>query len=89
MSIQYLIYFCRQLKLPFLFFQKEVVASLMITMNHKILLKRRLTMKRTYILIQLISFHLVLLKAVDLISKDLKLVQMMRTTTRWMELILL
>ncbi|XP_037477442.1 oxysterol-binding protein-related protein 1C-like [Triticum dicoccoides] len=28
--------------------EKEVVASLMITMNHKILLKRRLTMKRTY-----------------------------------------
>lgn len=89
MSIQYSIYFCRQLKLSFLFVQKEVAANLMIAMNHKILLKRRLTMKRTYILIQLISFHLVLLKAVDLISKDLKLVQMMRMTTRWMELILL
>jgi hypothetical protein len=57
-------------------------------MNHKILLKKRQTMMRTSILIQQIFFRQALLKAVGLISKDLKLVQMMRMIIQWMELIL-
>jgi hypothetical protein len=56
-------------------------------MNHKILLKR-LMMMRTFILIQEIFYLRALLKAVDLISRDLKLVQMMKMTIQWMELIL-
>jgi hypothetical protein len=69
-------------------FQKEVLVNLMIIMNHKILLKKRQTMMRTSILIQQIFFRQALLKAVGLISKDLKLVQMMRMIIQWMELIL-
>jgi hypothetical protein len=56
-------------------------------MNRKILLKKKLTMKRTFILIQEIFYPQAPLKVVDLISKDLKLVQMMRMITPWMELI--
>jgi hypothetical protein len=72
----------------FFFFQKEVPVNLMIIMNCKVLLKKRLTMKITFILIQEISYPQAPLKVVDLISKDLKLVQMMRMITPWMELIL-
>ncbi|BAS85970.1 Os03g0704700 [Oryza sativa Japonica Group] len=67
--------------------EKEVLVNLMIIMNHKIQLKTKLTMMRIYILIHEISCHQVLLKAVDLISKDQKLVRMMRMIIQWMVLI--
>jgi aryl carrier-like protein len=56
-------------------------------MNHKILLKR-LMMMRTFTLIPEIFYRQALLKAVDLISKGLKVVQMMKMIIQWMELIL-
>ena len=61
--------------------------NLMIIMNHKILLKR-LMMMRTFTLIPEIFYHQALLKVVDLIFKDLKVVQMMKMIIQWMELIL-
>jgi hypothetical protein len=61
--------------------------NLMIIMNHKILLKR-LMMMRTFTLIPEIFYRQALLKAVDLISKGLKVVQMMKMIIQWMELIL-
>jgi len=67
--------------------QKEVLVNLMIIMNHKILLKR-LMMMRTFTSIPETFYHQALLKAVDLIFKDLKVVQMMKMIIQWMELIL-
>jgi hypothetical protein len=52
------------------------------------ILLKRLTMMRTFILIQEIFYPQALLKVVDLITKDLKLVQMMKMIIQWMGLIL-